>query len=594
MSLTFYGAFSALFYTIVLGAIWPTRGDMELSAALLDLIAKSLWMSWLVVVASFFLGLPNAIKPLCLVVAAAICVQIFLGPRVAMESHAVPFGVLVALGLSTFLFFGGFGSDYRLVFVTGDAVVSWNRWAVELSDNLYNPSRAAYPMLFPGVWSLIYKAQQSASVWIFAKLTLFLLVLILTLLVCWLYNCGLIVCAAALTAFAASFFVYKHAFPLVNGDMDMPLSVMCLAACVSMLIALDHLERHAPEAQNSVILAVLFTSLAAITKQPGVALLLPLFVLLGFCAWTKAISYKGTALCVCLALLPLVTFLAMYLTRRTDPLGNLESLRHLSQTIAKERTTVEMAAEHLMNAVPAWALIAVLGCALLNLVNVRRMSNQIGLLLLVLSIFGFFQYAKCCSYDGRNVWWVVTFLFGSALFGLKTLDTFRVSQRATRYWPAASLRGTVLAASVLLGLAVRDRISESTISEAQVRAQLGVLGRILGPMFNASFLPIQTRNDLLISELGIVKWTPGLISSFLVCESTEYECFAQAAMNYPEARIFVLIERGVLEYPVIAHLLTGDRLIARAQAFELHGPFLATELSDVGRRQSDYRGDGRK
>ena len=88
-----------------------------------------------------------------------------------------PFAVVPVLigaaGLCLFLYYGGFDSDYRWIFMTTDAVESWNRWAIELSRNTYNPYNAAYPLLFPGIWSLVYKAQGASSVWIFAKLTLF-------------------------------------------------------------------------------------------------------------------------------------------------------------------------------------------------------------------------------------------------------------------------------------------------------------------------------------------------------------------------------------------------------------------------------------
>lgn len=580
MSLTFYGAFSGLFYTMALGAIWPSRGDMDFSTALLDLIAKSLWLSWLVVVLSFFLNLPNPIKPLCAGVGAAIVVQAFLHRRVLLQPGATALPLVIALGVSAILFFGGLGSAYEVIFLTNDAVVSWNRWGVELSKNVYNPWNAAYPVLFPGVWSLIYKAQQSASVWVFAKLTLFVLVLILGLLVGRLLSCGLIICAAALAVFSAFFFVGWHAFPLLKGDMDIPVSVMCLAACVSILVVADHIERTSPETGDSIILAALFVGLATITKQPGVTLLVPFFVLLAIAWWTKAITGKISILVMAIALVPLATFLAVYFTREANAIGNLEVLRNITQRVAKDRHPLQLATEHLVvGSIPAKALLPVIGCTLLNLVNVRRLSNKIGLLLLALSVVGFLQYANCCAYDTRNVWWVVALLFGSALFGLKNLDVFRVAPSAAQSWPAAYLRGALLCLSILIGLAVADRIPDATIAEVQVREQARVLGPNFARMFKTSFLPIQDPSDVLISENGIAEWLPGMTSNFVVCGSTDRRCFVRAAKQYPEARMFVLIERGNLEYPIIADRLTEEYLIGKAQPFELYGPFSASELA---------------
>jgi hypothetical protein len=57
MSLVFSGALAAIFYTLVLGAVWPSRPGSDFPVAFLGLIAKSLWLSWLVVVVSYWLDL---------------------------------------------------------------------------------------------------------------------------------------------------------------------------------------------------------------------------------------------------------------------------------------------------------------------------------------------------------------------------------------------------------------------------------------------------------------------------------------------------------------------------------------------------------
>lgn len=101
-------------------------------------------------------------------------------------------------------------------------------------------------------------------------------------------------------------------------------------------------------------------------------------------------------------------------------------------------------------------------------------------------------------------------------------------------------------------------------------------------MLKSHFLPIQRREDVLISEMNVVGWTPGLVSGFQICGSTDFRCFTTVAQSHPEARIFVLIVRGLLEYPVIAHLLAGERIIAKARQYELHGPFTAGELIGAG------------
>ena len=80
MSLVFSGALAAAFYTLVLGAVWPARDGTDFSVALLGQIAKSLWLSWLVVVVSYWLNLTIPFPALLGVVVVALAYQ-WLGKR---------------------------------------------------------------------------------------------------------------------------------------------------------------------------------------------------------------------------------------------------------------------------------------------------------------------------------------------------------------------------------------------------------------------------------------------------------------------------------------------------------------------------------
>ena len=68
------------------------------------------------------------------------------------------------LGLA-YLCYWNFGS----VFIRGDDIVSWDRWAVEWSQNRFSDGSGYYPQLFPMNWSIPYIMMQNVDLKMFAK-----------------------------------------------------------------------------------------------------------------------------------------------------------------------------------------------------------------------------------------------------------------------------------------------------------------------------------------------------------------------------------------------------------------------------------------
>ena len=67
------------------------------------------------------------------------------------------------------------------IFQEWDAVVSWNRWAIDWAANRLPRTTAEYPQLLPCNLSLSYVFIQDSSIWFFAKGWLFLFCLLLLL-----------------------------------------------------------------------------------------------------------------------------------------------------------------------------------------------------------------------------------------------------------------------------------------------------------------------------------------------------------------------------------------------------------------------------
>ena len=78
---------------------------------------------------------------------------------------------------------GGFAlagiAEIGQIFQQWDAVVSWNRWAVDWAANRLPYATSIYPQLLPTNISLTYVFMQGSEVWIFAKAFQFLFCLAL-------------------------------------------------------------------------------------------------------------------------------------------------------------------------------------------------------------------------------------------------------------------------------------------------------------------------------------------------------------------------------------------------------------------------------
>jgi hypothetical protein len=154
------------------------------------------------------------------------------------------------------------------IFEQWDAVVSWNRWAVDWAANRLPHATSIYPQLLPTNISLTYVFMRSSQVWVFAKA--FQFVFCLMLLVAMLdlariegrfgYVPGVLVTYGLLVA------ILRYRM-LSSGYVDVPLAFFAFVAVYALMLA-----RNAPEARDRtryVLLGALLAAGAALTKQNG-------------------------------------------------------------------------------------------------------------------------------------------------------------------------------------------------------------------------------------------------------------------------------------------------------------------------------------
>ncbi len=156
--------------------------------------------------------------------------------------------------------------NFQGIFTLWDAVVSWNRWAIELSDNTYNPLNGAYPILWPAIWSLIYEAQGSTVVWFVAKATMSAPVIFIALFASDFIK-GPHAIAGVLLAVLIALCFSTQSTHITSGYMDIPLGILGLGGLLLIVTAID--EPDIERRKQFIQLAFITAAVTMVTKQGG-------------------------------------------------------------------------------------------------------------------------------------------------------------------------------------------------------------------------------------------------------------------------------------------------------------------------------------
>ena len=191
-------------------------------------------------------------------------------------AQTISFFALLFLLFCIYYFYLLKANGFLTVFTHWDAVVSWNRWAVELYDGTFQGSRG-YPLAVPILWSIVYVVSEDANVQTLVKY----------ICVYWPFVGGLALFASAryapklknVLALSSIFYLYllskgSHTIDFVFSGLVDPFMAafgalfIYFAAAVSSKVIADHKEFKA-------IVAAVLVSLAggALIKLTGVILL---------------------------------------------------------------------------------------------------------------------------------------------------------------------------------------------------------------------------------------------------------------------------------------------------------------------------------
>ena len=215
------------------------------------------------------------------------------GISVLHPPYAPPLALRRALVAAAVAVIGGFAlsgiAQTGQIFQQWDAVVSWNRWAVDWAANRLPYATSIYPQLLPTNLSLSYVFMQSSEVWIFAKAFQFLFCLLLLLAMLDLariegkfgYVPGVLITYGLLVALLR----FRM---LSSGYADVPLAFFALASIYVLMRARNTIDP-AARAKLLIVGAVLAAG-AALTKQSGLYIT-AVFPLL---AWRFVLRGDGT------------------------------------------------------------------------------------------------------------------------------------------------------------------------------------------------------------------------------------------------------------------------------------------------------------
>ena len=302
--------------------------------------------------------------------------------------------------------------DNSVSFTHWDSVVSWNRWANELSKFEFNPASALYPILWPSIWSLIYELQLTSEYEFVAKSSL-LIILVIFFFSIYFYsiNVGYL---PGLIFVILLLINYNHTIEfLVSGYMDQPVSLLLLSALI-LFSTLPYLVKK--KYDLVLISSATVISLSILTKQPALIIALFYFIFLFIQLLKKKINLNYFFSLNLILFVPYILFLIFYLKTtgtETTYLSSLYKFNFLHYSEISIRGAI-LQSSFLMNGVSRilneggiFFLIILIFPIFFSYLIKNKELKIINYSLIGITLIGFIIYAKCCSYEIRNGYWLL-------------------------------------------------------------------------------------------------------------------------------------------------------------------------------------------
>jgi hypothetical protein len=384
---------------------------------------------------------------------------------------------------------GTFVANWGAIFKFEDAVLSWNRWALDWFHNRLPIGSYHYPQLLPANWSISYVFMNMPLQYIArGMMPLFMLVLLIAMLdMGWKRKTT----GPYLATLAAAYMYPRLQIDLTEGMADLPVSCMAFLAfyCVA---AAQHESAARPRTWYLVIGAVLAAG-AAVTKQTGL-FFLPIYPVLAYVFVLREQSGAARARVLRLAafyitiVLVIVVPFYVYAQMQINAGLSASEISYVTNGIfagtAVPERIVNAARMFLNHIGPAPTFLMVL----LGLIALGdKVSRWVIALIVVPWVL---LWAALASYDLRNLALAVPFIAASVGTGasavgrgvgspVQTIQTVYRRLAAVRAWAVVTPAAALIAVGVGLALLpTRERLiahhhrMERELGNAALNAQL--------------------------------------------------------------------------------------------------------------------------
>ena len=389
--------------------------NLPFSLILFFSIIVSFSSIWLLTLLSYYLNLPDSLFSILALIVFIISLYYLLKIETKNQFYYL-FTILIILILLLPIL-----KYINERYVEWDAIVSWHRWGLELYNNKYNPIDAAYPILIPSLYSIIYKIVGTSDIWIFSKIAIYIFpiyALLLPIILFWESKNKIFIIIAILV------YPYTIMHIVTYGEADIPVMLMGLYVLYALLSAEIYKFKDRNLFFKYLYAAILLAGLASITKQAG--LIFIIFTLIYLLSNYKFI--KGDKLVIILYIISTLYFLSFlilyYQNSYAGATGNINDLIKLSKkqdivyliekffyypkVIPLFKPLKELISiEYLYMYIFIFAIFIYIIEIVFKKVKEYRLFALLNLIFLVI---GFIMWAKIASYHPRNSLFVDDFL----------------------------------------------------------------------------------------------------------------------------------------------------------------------------------------
>jgi hypothetical protein len=340
------------------------------------------------------------------------------------------------LWIITFILLAGLFSEATGIFTHWDAVVSWNRWGIELSNNIYKPIAIAYPVLIPSIWAYIYKMQGTADIWWTAKFSLFFLYYIVLLFFVYSFVYFKKIKFGLYLMFATILVLIKFS---MSGYMDVPVTIFSFVSLVLLDIAEEQKEKNYDLFYKSYFSSLILAGLASIIKAPGVILWLfvVLFGIFNYKYFIKSEIIRKLKIITFLSSLYYILYLFLFYKHEKEivkttidvlnVLANLSSFKFNLNSIFFKLKSLFYISDYPTRGYQITGIIFFIILLLAFFIdkNIRKLK-KFDSILLIFFFFNILLWLILFSYDGRNSIYTISII---GLFILRKISECNIIEK---------------------------------------------------------------------------------------------------------------------------------------------------------------------